>query len=127
MSQTEVEDRRRQKVTVLGRRNIESYFFDGELITALCEKHGKPELSAELITARAEELRKAHVSRARPVDDVKASAGPIMNRIKRTLSLTQCGNSVKDFMRITMAPLMSPETNVYQELRSAIFVSPLPE
>ena len=121
MSPTEVLEKSQAGIAVLGERNLESYLFDDEVIRALCEKHNRADLSHEIIEFKKEEMARATSDRQRPMDDVKASSGQIMNNIKQKLALTQCGGNVKEFMRITMAPLLVQGTLVYQNLRAATF------
>lgn len=125
MSEEDIVERRRSGVSVLGRRNIESYLFDDELIRALAARHGRDDLAVELITFKASEMRRASSDRHRPADDVKASAGAVVAKLKRELRLTQCGNTPKEFMRVTLAPLLTPQTAVYAELRASVFPTAL--
>jgi predicted ATPase len=121
MSEAEVAEKSESGIAVLNRRNIESYLFDDEVIRALAAVHGRSEIAESLIQFKNEEMQKAAKTRGRPVDDVKASAGPIMSELKRQLSLTQCGNTVKEFMRVTLAPLLNNSLPVYVELRASVF------
>lgn len=122
LSEEGVEELRQQGISVLSRRNLESYLFDDDVIRALARECGKPQLAENLINEKSEEMRKAHNERGRPVDDVKASVGPIMNILKRKLSLTQCGNTPKEFMYVTLAPHLTPNLPVYADLKNAIFL-----
>ena len=60
-------------------------------------------------------------ARNNPDDDVKSASGDIMVELKRILGLIRCGNKRESFLRDTMAPLITPETAVYQELENSIF------
>lgn len=84
---------------------------------------GRSDIADSLVAQKHDEMQKATTERGRPIDDVKASAGPIMNVLKRELSLTQCGNTVKEFMRVTLAPLLNSSLPVYVELRASVFPS----
>lgn len=122
LSQTEIDERMASGIRVLNRRNLESYLFDDQIIRMLAIKHGHAEMADQLISEKALEMEKAHAGRGRPTDDVKASSGPIMNSLKKNLSLTQCGGNVKEFMRITLSPLVTPGTDAYRDLEESIFV-----
>ena len=41
--------------------------------------------------------------------------------LKRRLSLIQCGNNPDPFMRDTLAPLITPDMDVYKDLEIEIF------
>jgi len=119
---SEVEIRRlaREGTRVLLRRDIESYLWDEEVVHLLAEASGRPEMTASLIAAKNDLLAELS-DYGKPRDDVKAISGPLYNRVKRDLGLTQCGNTAEEFCRVTLAPLVMPETHVYRELEVAIF------
>lgn len=121
MSESEVAEKNASGIAVLARRNIESYLFDDDVIRALASAHGRADLADSMIACKHDEMHKATTERGRPVDDVKASAGPIMNALKKELGLTQCGNTIKEFMRVTLAPLLNSSLPVYAELRASVF------
>lgn len=41
--------------------------------------------------------------------------------LKKRLNLTQCGNNAYTFIRDTLAPLITPDMDIYNELDDAIF------
>lgn len=102
------------------RRHIECYLLDDEIIIKLCEKVGKPELKEQCLQAKQNALKDS-IERGNPEDDIKSASGEIFTELKRILSLTQCGNNTSAFLRDTIAPLVSEETNVYKELENEIF------
>jgi hypothetical protein len=104
------------------RRHIECYMFDDEIITKLCFNCGKSELIDACLQAKQDALSDS-ISRGNPGDDVKSASGAIFNELKRILGLTQCGNNKCAFIRDTLAPLITEDTNVYRELESEIFGS----
>ena len=57
----------------------------------------------------------------KPDDDIKSARGEIYNGLKQVLGLTQCGNSADSFLRDTMAPLITPDTEIYKQLEQEIF------
>jgi len=119
-SEGEVAELRSKGVKVLSRRNLECYLFDDEVLCALCEKMGQTEKCANLLFEKASlvaELPK----RGLPQDDIKRVAGKIYNAIKRGLQLTAGGNNWRTFMRDTLAPLITRDMCVYQELKRDIF------
>lgn len=119
LSSTEAAERRENGIAVLGRRNLESYLFDGEVLTKLCQSVGKEEQISEVIAIRETAVKNA-LERGRPADDVKAASGEIFTGVRTSLGLTQCGNTTKTFMRDTLAPLVA-DTSVFAELSTSIF------
>jgi len=102
------------------RRHIESYLLDDELISKLCETQGKPELLQDCLDAKNQAIHES-IGRGNPTDDIKSASGKIYTEIKKILNLTQCGNNNSAFIRDTMAPLVTENTNIYKELEREIF------
>ena len=102
------------------RRHIECYLLDDEIIEKLCNSIGKPELKEQCLKAKQMAIQDS-VRRGNPDDDIKSASGQIFTELKRILSLTQCGNNTSAFLRDTMTPLVTEETNIYKELESEIF------
>jgi len=107
-------------ITVLARRNLESYLYDDEILTALCNQEGKP-TDVPNVLAAAEQAITASINRGNPPDDLKSAAGDIFNATRRILQLVGRGNDARAFARSTLAPLVAPGTFVYHELKRAIF------
>ncbi len=61
------------------------------------------------------------VFQGKPEDDIKSARGEIYLGLKQVLQLQRCGNSADAFIRDTMAPLVTSETNIYKELEDDIF------
>ncbi len=102
------------------RRHIESYMFDDEIIIKLCKSIGKPELIKDCLTAKETALQ-ASILRGNAIDDIKSASGLIFTELKRILALTQCGNNQCAFIRDTIVPFVTDETNIYKQLESEIF------
>ena len=119
-SSQEVADLAKAGIKVLKRRNLESYVLDDAVIKKLCDKVGKPEEYAACIQEKQKALTDS-VSRGNAPDDFKKASGGIYISLKRRLSLTQCGNNPDPFMRDTLAPLITPDMDVYKELEAEIF------
>jgi hypothetical protein len=102
------------------RRHIECYLIDDELIRKLCLNSDKEELIEECLQAKNSAIEDS-ISRGNPADDIKSASGHIFTEIKRILGLTKCGNNKCAFLRDTMAPLITEDTQVYQEIESEIF------
>lgn len=119
-SAVEIADAISRGVRVLGRRHLESYLLDDEILSALCTREGKPELMSEVLEAKRVALGKS-VSRGNASDDVKSAAGELYVDLKRIIQMTALGNSAEAFMRDQLAPLITPDTTTYTELRRDIF------
>lgn len=101
------------------RRHIECYLLDDEIIKKLCLVSGKEELIDQCLQAKDLAIQES-VDRGNPEDDIKSASGKIFTEVKRILGLTQCGNNKCAFLRDTMAPLVTQETQVYQEIENEI-------
>lgn len=112
-----VADSRRRGIRVLSRRNLESYLYDDEVITALADSVGKRDKVGALLEA----TEKARASTNGAKDDLKPAAGQIYNACKDILGLTQRGNDAREFARQTLAPLVKPGMAAYEELKVDIF------
>ena len=104
---------------VLRERNLESYLFADEVIEALVSQADKPNLLQEALAIKSRALS-ASVARGNPNDDLKSAAGQIYIKLKSLLELDRPGDDVDAFMRVTMAPLIVPGMQTYQDLKSAI-------
>ena len=107
-----------RSVRVLSRRNLESYLFDDEILRALALSAGKRDASGDLIAEKnAILVRRTQDAK----DDLKRASGEIYIACKRVLGLTKCGNNTSSFMRTTLAPLVTPDTSVYRQMRDDVF------
>lgn len=115
----EIRELNSEGIKVLPLRDLESYLWRDEVLTALAIKHGQAEKSKILI---AEKLRLlSGLPEENPRDDIKAISGRLYNFCKSELSLTQCGNDAEAFAIATLATLVTPETKTYQDLEVAVF------
>lgn len=116
----EVADLAKVDIKVLKRRNLESYVFDDAVIKKLCESVGKLGEYDECIKEK-EAAMKESKDRGNPPDDYKSARGDIYNSLKQRLQLTRCGSNADTFIRDTLAPLISPDMDVYKNLDAEIF------
>ncbi len=118
-SDEEIGSLRANGVAVLARRNLESYLFSDEILTLLCDKLGKPDVANEIINIRDG----AVAAKGAASDDFKVVAGLIYVTCKQKLRsvLDNPGNTVKMFMRDTLAPLVLPGTDTYSRLAIDVF------
>ena len=116
-----VADLNTQGVRVLSKRNLESYLFDDEVLRALARSEDKEDKADELLEKKQEIL----VARTEgPADDLKRASGQIYVACKEKLDLTQPGDDAREFMRETLAPLITPGMAMYDELKRDIFGFP---
>jgi hypothetical protein len=122
-SDEEVEDLEKSDVLVLKRRHLESYLFDDEILVKLArECEASEEEQKQVLKIKADAIQDA-VKRGHPQDHIKSAKGPIYNELKKLLKLTRRGNNADQFMKDTLAKLVTQETNVYKELEEELFNS----
>lgn len=117
-TETTIADARSNGIKVLSRRNIESYLYDDEVLTALAASEGRADKVAELLSEKATILDSIT---NRALDDLKPASGQIFNSCRTILEMTRRGNDAPEFARETLAPLVKPGMAVYDELRRDIF------
>ena len=104
---------------VLARRNIESYLLDDEVIEALLNREGKPELRDAALQIKATAIQNS-ISRGNPSDDLKSAVRDIYVELKQLLGLQHPGNNKDSFMRDTLSTLIVPGMETYKCLKSDI-------
>jgi len=119
-SETEVKALREEGVTSLGRRNLESYLLDEEVLEALCVEECKADQWSALQKARGEAHAES-VERGNRPDDWKSIRGAVFNACKKFLELERPGSSADVFLLERLAPRIRPGMAVYDELRHDVF------
>lgn len=119
-SSKEVSDLASKGIKVLKERNLESYLFDDTVIKKLCDSVGKSEEYDECLREKNEALT-ASIGRGNAADDYKSARGDIYNALKKCLTLVKCGNNADTFIRDTLAPLITPDMNVFKKLETEVF------
>ncbi len=117
----DVSDMAKAGITTLGRRHLEAYTYDDEVLTALCISVGKPDEVQNMIEDKKLAIAASTTARANPADDIKSASGEIYNKAKQRLNLVGVGNDQMAFARNTLAPLMKPGMAVYAELKKDVF------
>lgn len=107
-------------VKVLSKRQLESYLFDDEIIAKLCTSPERATDIPKALQAKTQALADSQ-SRGNAPDDIKSAAGQIYTELKKLLTLTGCGDNTEAFLKDTMAPLVTPDTQTYQMLKTDIF------
>ena len=119
-SPQEIEELQAVGVRVLSKRQLESYLLDDEIIEKLCTSLEKATDIPRALQAKTQALENSQ-KRDNPLDDIKSAAGEIYTELKRLLTLTGCGDNTEAFLKDTMAPLVTPDTQTYQMLKTDIF------
>jgi hypothetical protein len=122
-SDGEVERLRSGGIAVLGRRNLESYLLDEEVLRTYCESRGQLD-KWEAVRAERTTAMQTAIAGGKPQDDWKAAKGDIYNACKRILGLQRAGSNADEFMRTELAPLIRPPMAIYAELHADVFGAP---
>lgn len=119
-SNQEVDELKSNRISVLSKRNLESYLLDDSVIEKLCISVGKSDKVDECLQKKQAALSSS-IKRENAPDDLKSARGDIYTSLKKILGLTQCGNRPDPFLRDTMAPLITPDMEIYKQLERDIF------
>lgn len=119
-SNQEVDELKSNRISVLSKRNLESYLLDDSVIEKLCISVGKSDKVDECLQKKQEALSSS-IKRENAPDDLKSARGDIYTSLKKILGLTQCGNRPDPFLRDTMAPLITPDMEIYKQLERDVF------
>ena len=116
----EVDELESDGVRVTSERNIEGYLLSDEIIKKYCHVIGRDDALDECLKLKSKALEDS-VNRGNPVDDLKSIRCNIYGEFKKILNLTRAGNSPDAFMRFELAPLITPETKTYLNMRKDVF------
>ena len=119
-SEEEINELKAKGIKVLKKRHVECYLLDDEIITKLCQSQKKEDKITECLNSKSHAINES-IGRGNPTDDIKSASGQIYTELKRILSLTKCGNKKESFLRDTIAPLITEETQIYKDLEFEIF------
>lgn len=119
-STEEIKELNDSEIKVLSKRHIESYLLDDEIISKLCISIGKNDLIKTCIDAKKQKINES-TEKGHANDDIKSASGAIYLELKKILGLTQCGNTTAAFLRDTLTPLVTNETQIYKDLHKEIF------
>jgi Mg2+ and Co2+ transporter CorA len=120
-SNEEIEELLSKGIKTLDKRHLENYLLDDEIIKKLCITEGQEDKIETCLKAKEDAIRDSIENRYNPTDDIKSASGKIYTELKRILSLTQCGNNTVSFLRDTISPLITDDTEVYKSLEKQIF------
>ena len=109
-------------IRTLSRKTIESYLLDDEVLTKLCEDHGKADKVNDLLNTKRTILDKRIAEgKSKSSDDLKPIAQDIHGAVQNTLKSANLGNTKESFMMDMLAPRIQPGMKVYEELEKDIF------
>ena len=119
-SPEEIADLEKEGIKVLSRRHIESYLVDDMVLKKWCNSVEKQNEVTKLLELKQYALKES-VNRGNAPDDYKSASNYICTEGKKLLQITRCGNSGEMIMRDTLAKLITPDMEVYQQLEKDIF------
>ena len=111
------EEKIKQGVNVLTRRELENYLYDPEVLRTFCKRENKEELISE-VTAKTNDLLDG-----KPPEyiDFKPIAREILQFIRSTAGIYNLGNDRTQFALQYLVPALRETPNVLAELESDIF------
>ena len=119
-TQAEIQILQANGIRVLTRRHIESYLLDDDVLTRFCASLGNATLAPQLLAAKATALQ-GSITAGGPTDDFKRIAGDVYVRAKQLFPQQKLGSDKRAFMKGFCAPLITPGTQVYAEIRQDVF------
>ena len=115
-----MEDKRANGIRVMSAyRNIESMLLCDDVLSRLCDSHGKSGCLEAIQDARENALASADGHHA--PNDLRPAAQAVHQAVKRELHLAQSGGTKEAFMRDVLAPLVTAGTAEYEKLKGDIF------
>ena len=117
----QVQEAKGQGIRVLTEhRNLESVLLSDSVLIKLCESQGVPQ-KFEVIKEVREQALASRVAEGKPRDDFKSTAQAIHRASRKLLNISRAGSTKEAFMREFLAPLVTPDTEVYKVLKEDIF------
>ena len=118
----EIERDSEKGIRTLSRKSIENYLLDDEVLTKLCEKHGKQDKIQDLLTAKTDALNnRTSGGKSKSPDDLKPIAQDIHVAAQGIIDSVPLGNNKESFMKDILAKLIQPGMAVYEKLHKDIF------
>ena len=115
---TEREQERQKGVFVLRRRALENYLIDDEIIRLLCREYEGSEKVENLIRARDTKINNEDAGTA---VSAKTALEEIRLAAQDHLSIPHPGDKWQSFVYGYIVPLVTPDTEIYRELKTDIF------
>ncbi|MDE0688954.1 MAG: AAA family ATPase [Candidatus Poribacteria bacterium] len=116
----DIERNREEGIQTLKCGKIEDYLLHDDVLTQLCMSQGKPDKAEEFLQAKNEKIEEVMSD-----DNIHDKRRPIIQRIQVQaeiiLGLSHSGDTTESFMTDILAPLIKPDTAVYDQLHQDIF------
>ena len=116
----DIERNREEGIQTLKCGKIEDYLLHNDVLTQLCVSQGKPNKAEEFLQAKNEKIEEVMSD-----DNIHDKRRPIIQRIQVQaeiiLGLSHSGDTTESFMTDILAPLIKPDTAVYDQLHQDIF------
>ncbi|MEO1256128.1 MAG: AAA family ATPase, partial [Bacteroidota bacterium] len=117
---TEIAEAKAKGTKILKRRTLESYLWDDEILELFCESENNHSAIAG-IKAEKTRIISELAKQGKPKDNMKFVGNQLYVYMKKNMQLNQRGNNAFAFAKQNLAPLITPDTNVYKELEKDIF------
>jgi len=116
----DIERSKNKGIRVLSRRTLESYLLADDILEKLCVLCNKKDKFIDIKAAKEEAVAKS-VEKGKSPDDLKRAASYLIPDLIRILNLKNASPDKVIFLKNTMVPLITPETDTYKLLRKDIF------
>lgn len=111
------QERIKEGIRVLGRREIENYLYDPDVLRTFLKMIDKEQFTNSIIEQRNALLLTDQASG----DNVKAISRELFDHIKRTTRQGDLGNTREEFAKQHLIPALKGTSHVFQELQKDIF------
>lgn len=111
------QERIKEGIRVLGRREIENYLYDPDVLRTFLKIIDKEQFTNSIIEQRNALLLTDQASG----DNVKAISRELFDHIKRTTRQGDLGNTREEFAKQHLIPALKETSHVFQELQKDIF------
>lgn len=116
----DIERLQKKGIQVLSLRTLESYLLADDILEKLCNLCNRKDKFMDVKAAKEKAMAKSSKS-GKPPDDLKAAASYLIDALIHILDLKNANRDKAIFLRNTMVPLVTPETDTYRVLRKDIF------
>ena len=113
------EKKKREGIRVLGRRELENYLYDPEVLKTFLKVNRKEECAEGILKEHKKELLSG--SAMVEADLTKDKTRKLFAFIKKSTQLSNLGNKRDEFALYHLAPALRQTPDVYRELRADVF------
>ena len=119
MAYQEREEKIREGIRVLGRRELENYLYDPEVLKTFLRMNNKEECTKSILEIHEADLLAG--SAMAEANLTKDKTRNLFDCIKKSTQLSHLGNKRDGFALYHLAPALKRTPSVYQELRADVF------